>query len=1443
MRKRFWAFLLAVMMVVSVLPTTSFAAYTREAGDLLSLEEGEVKATKALVSAESDEYGWYTIQLTAEGKPKAIKTPADVVLCIDVSNSMDTVVVEGACKGNISTQWDIRLVREGHWEEGHWVKKEHGGWKWIPARWVPAEYEYIVTGYTCDKCGKTWEADDVPPDVCDVVYGAGETLNRMDIARKAAVKMAEDLLDGEYDINMAVVAFGGAGNISEGKYTGGENDTYLSAEDLTDDKDVITTFIKALNTPKAATGNSAGGGTNYTSGLGKARDILNARTDKSRAAYVLFLSDGAPGASGLSANDSKWNGTAQAKTLQDAGVTIYTGGIAIVDGGNDALRAISSVKDGSVLYQTISSKNMAADLARLMADVTKAAKKAAGTNAVMTDVINTADFDFDAETAETQSGVTVSTDGKTVSWVIGEITESPKVITLKVKPKANKSGKLFTNEDVYLSYTDVDGKSVVIGKDKIGDPFVYLPCAELSIEKSVTSVSGSAPETDDSGNITTIAEVGDEIIWTITVTNSGDLHGGIELPADVLKYRDGNDNKDYIISDVTVKPAGGLEADGEGFYTVPVGTMDSDGETWIPGKIEFTAAYTVTENDYGRVLVNTVNTKDADGNTIEAEAPGIAVKNKELTFTFDANGGAWASAVEGYTMGADNKTASKGGYIFNDVLEKISTEPVREGYEFVGWYTYSVPTTEGQEAELTAKWWGNEGTTSEHEERIYEDTTVYAKWVKKEGPPAADDKTGTLYINLQDKNGAALGDLITISITEDWLVSETAGENVDYVIPAALTVGTDHYIYEEAVSGELSGTLSKDGQNVFVALQYTLDNWNDEKNVTDESDNIPDKYQALILYTVEDAAMGSVSLEREVVTIKDETYPIPSETGKIKIAGSEAAAAAGYVFSGWTSKESMSFTGSDAAALIGQTIHGVQSGKTYTFIAHFTEANPDLKLSKTVKSIGGVDVSNAAAEQLPLAAIGEQIVWTITVENSGNCTLYGITVDDVLKDEDGNILSGVSVFPIGTYGNIGDELAVPFTIRELPAGMSSAYEARYTVSSSDEGKVLSNSVSAEGAETGNAPGVTVMNAALSVKKVADKTSITVGNKVTYTITVSNTGNVALTDVAITEKFSGDFSEIFDVNGADKTDSGFDVGELKAGESRKISFSYNATKPETLTNFVVAQGTYAPDKTVKDEAYAENVTVYNEYVPPVVPVIPPRPELKKGDHVSYIIGYPDGGVHPDDAITRAEAATIFFRMLTDESRAEFWCQKNDFTDVSPDDWFNNAVSTMANAKIIEGYPDGSFRPNAPVSRAEFAAIAARFSDAVSDGVTDFFDVSDSHWAFTYIAKANELGWVKGDSGYFRPDDNMTRAEVITVVNRVLERAVHEEGMPDGMILWPDNQPGKWYYEAVQEATNSHTYVRTDEKVNDLDFFYEKWLELIKNPDWGALECTWSEANSK
>ena len=241
-----------------------------------------------------------------------------------------------------------------------------------------------------------------------------------------------------------------------------------------------------------------------------------------------------------------------------------------------------------------------------------------------------------------------------------------------------------------------------------------------------------------------------------------------------------------------------------------------------------------------------------------------------------------------------------------------------------------------------------------------------------------------------------------------------------------------------------------------------------------------------------------------------------------------------------------------------------------------------------------------------------------------------------------------------------------------------------------------------------------------------------------------------------------------------------------------------------------------------------------------------PELNTGgDHLSYIIGYPDSTVRPTGIITRAEVATIFYRLLTDESRAYYWTQENNFSDVSAGDWFNNAVSTMAAAGIVNGYPDGTFRPQEPVSRAEFAAIATRFTEAGRDGVSQqyfkqyFKDVNEGDWFVIAVELAYELGWAQGYDGYYRPEDDMTRAEVMTMVNRIMERDVKIGGLLDDMVRWPDNTPDMWYYEAVQEATNSHSYIRTTEKVPNLNFCYEMWQHLLPNPDWAALERSWSE----
>lgn len=226
------------------------------------------------------------------------------------------------------------------------------------------------------------------------------------------------------------------------------------------------------------------------------------------------------------------------------------------------------------------------------------------------------------------------------------------------------------------------------------------------------------------------------------------------------------------------------------------------------------------------------------------------------------------------------------------------------------------------------------------------------------------------------------------------------------------------------------------------------------------------------------------------------------------------------------------------------------------------------------------------------------------------------------------------------------------------------------------------------------------------------------------------------------------------------------------------------------------------------------------------------QLNYEDHYAYIIGYDtDNGpavVRPQNNITRAEVATIFFRMLTDDSRAEFWTQDNDYSDVSIEDWFNNAISTATNAGIVNGYDTGDFKPNAPITRAEFAAIAARFSSRDYTGPDMFNDIS-GHWAADSINKAAQIGWITGyDDGSFKPDAYITRAEAMTLINRVLYRLVDENGLHEDMITWPDNTPDKWYYAAVQEATNSHYYEREDIG------YYETWTSIREPRDWEALE---------
>ena len=223
-------------------------------------------------------------------------------------------------------------------------------------------------------------------------------------------------------------------------------------------------------------------------------------------------------------------------------------------------------------------------------------------------------------------------------------------------------------------------------------------------------------------------------------------------------------------------------------------------------------------------------------------------------------------------------------------------------------------------------------------------------------------------------------------------------------------------------------------------------------------------------------------------------------------------------------------------------------------------------------------------------------------------------------------------------------------------------------------------------------------------------------------------------------------------------------------------------------------------------------------------------LNNTDHFAYIVGYGNGEVRPQNSITRAEVAAIFFRLLEDDVRDANYTRQNKFTDVSNDAWYCSAVSTLSAMGIISGYPDATFRPNASITRAEFAAIATRF-DVNGDKTPASFNDIAGHWAKDEIAVAANNGWVNGyEDGSFRPQNKITRAETMSLVNRVLNRKPETaEDLLENMTKWTDNaDTNAWYYLAVQEATNSHYYEYKEKSQ------YEKWTELRETRDWSELD---------
>lgn len=294
---------------------------------------------------------------------------------------------------------------------------------------------------------------------------------------------------------------------------------------------------------------------------------------------------------------------------------------------------------------------------------------------------------------------------------------------------------------------------------------------------------------------------------------------------------------------------------------------------------------------------------------------------------------------------------------------------------------------------------------------------------------------------------------------------------------------------------------------------------------------------------------------------------------------------------------------------------------------------------------------------------------------------------------------------------------------------------------------------------------------------------------------------------------------FETNGGSKISS--------ITKSKNAVVELDAYEPVKAEN--VFEGWYA-DKALTEAVTSVRITGHMTVYAKWSEINKRQPSLLTDAHDAYIVGRQDGLVYPEANITRAEVATIFFRLLTDEARKENYTKDNAFRDVVTGDWYNTAISTLAKLNILKGRGEDRFDPDAYISRAEFAVIAARFSDAAYAGEDIFGDIA-GHWAEEEINSAAELGWVIGDNGLFRPNDYITRAEAMALVNRVLCRQPETAAdiLREDMVCWPDNSDeNAWYYLIVQEATNSHSYeMKSDGR-------HEKWMQLKSPRNWTVLE---------
>lgn len=1408
--KRTLSFLLTFVMLCSLLPMTAMAK---------ELQPGEVAASKtASYDAENHEV---TITMTVEGKEASQITPskADVVLVVDNSGSMASSVGE-PCKTPSS-------------------EFESAGWGWVECPECGARYYQGLTGWFV-------------PESCTGEKGKEP---RIDTAKKVGKTFADSILSGENDNQMAVIGF-----------AHGERDWFGSTDAIRQKLDLTDNVTDVKNTLDEMV---ADGGTDYTSALQEAYNMLNDRGETDRPGYVVFISDGAPGKQGSSIGDPNWDGSRQARAIKEAGYGLYTIGIALDDEADDYLESLASDNH----YQNVTGTNYASELEELLKEWAEEINTVpAGTDAVLVDTISE---DFTLKPNQNVENLAFDYENNKVTWNVGEITEEGKEISFVVIPKEGVYGEnIPTNAEAKLTYTDVNGESQTLN---VANATVNIP----------------AP----------VAE---------TVTLTYDANGGTGAPETATVNKN---TEDYVLNTDTTpthEPVDGRDVEFKGWSADEAVINQVYEKDNVPVTVttidiaeENVTVYAVwaykEEPPVGTVMLN----YDANGGT---GAPASATVNKNTEVTLDSTTTPTHAEADGKYVtfaGWSNDEAVK-GVIYEKGSEPTTVDKVTVGETDVTVYAVWVYGDPVDPPEPPTWDHSKDKTATELDNNFNSRVTLSLPSAEKElvsdvvfvldKSSCEEDVTTEALAMLADLGASVKDTGASIKVG----AVQFAGRAV---VSCELTELTEEAIAEGgAIYSGLKDGKIKSGTNLQAGLleaqkmlEADTDVEDSRKYVIVITDGLTRQFLAedgtlMAIYNGLDAdggrVWGSPSGWCVANGFVDGVYGIPGgdwdtyyAAVKANVAKDENTYAHDYDVYGSTPKDEnipvphvpqggTSLTHAlclDRAIYEADKVYSELEAANYHCYAVFADDSTTNELGKAFVEYlndGSVlDFDMIQNDIYYLLDAGSQVVDIIGQgkDNKGNDYNFDVAnLDNMTITVGGVKLNKVKIqsdeFPGSTtYGFFEGEIAdgnYDFVVTYYPDGVADA-----------DGETREHFVWSINVPVGNfAPAqfsydVHLTNPQKAKGEYKVETNVeavltpvdsngTVGSAETFpvpeltyevkgggsttehlmTVIVEGKGNVVVKDV---QTVGANDTEVVEIPfGVEKQK--FEMEAADGWKLDKVEVTING-KTENLGDV----DKYEMDESLIDGAVLKAVFVKDNdggsgggsHRPNNKPDETPE-ALNGDDHFDYVVGYSDGLVHPERNITRAEVASIFFRLLQDDVREKNLTDQNPFNDVFTDDWFNVAVSTMYDMDIVYGRDNNNFDPNAYITRAEFAAIAARFDSEGYSGENLFTDI-DGHWAANQINRAAEKGWISGyPDGTFGPDRYITRAEAVTMINRVLNRLPESaDALHEDMNVFPDNMDTTaWYYLAIQEATSSHEYEK------DKDGVYETWTDVLPDRDW-------------